>query len=163
MVYYKTKKNRREEERPLLIVLLGVDSHQVLTYNKPLQWVLKANHAFVFWVTTPHRRGFFSLIFAHYHMYSRILGESDGDRKFFWEFDPGSGWTLAACLKHASRTERYFVARQIVDQWRTGEYKQGTYPKLLDSSSKDGVIRYVDASLKSQDGFGAALFPSACW
>jgi len=23
----------------------------------------------------------------------------------FWEFDPGSGWTLAACLKHASRTE----------------------------------------------------------
>ena len=24
-----------------------------------------------------------------------------------WEFDPGSGWTLAACLTHASRT-RYF-------------------------------------------------------
>ena len=22
-----------------------------------------------------------------------------------WEFDPGSGWTLAACLIHASRTE----------------------------------------------------------
>ena len=25
---------------------------------------------------------------------------------FYWEFDPGSGWTLAACLRHASRTER---------------------------------------------------------
>ena len=23
---------------------------------------------------------------------------------FFGEFDPGSGWTLAACLRHASRT-----------------------------------------------------------
>ena len=25
---------------------------------------------------------------------------------FLWEFDPGSGWTLAACLRHASRTRR---------------------------------------------------------
>ena len=25
---------------------------------------------------------------------------------FFGEFDPGSGWTLAACLRHASRTRR---------------------------------------------------------
>ena len=24
-----------------------------------------------------------------------------------WEFDPGSGWTLAACLTHASRTELF--------------------------------------------------------
>ena len=23
-----------------------------------------------------------------------------------WEFDPGSGWTLAACLTHASRTDK---------------------------------------------------------
>jgi len=22
---------------------------------------------------------------------------------YFWEFDPGSGWTLAACLRHASQ------------------------------------------------------------
>ena len=26
-------------------------------------------------------------------------------RHLTWEFDPGSGWTLAACLTHASRTE----------------------------------------------------------
>ena len=35
----------------------------------------------------------------------------------FGEFDPGSGRTLAACLTHASRTERPFG----VLEWRTGE------------------------------------------
>ena len=30
------------------------------------------------------------------------------DIYFFGEFDPGSGWTLAACLRHASRTRRPF-------------------------------------------------------
>ena len=34
-----------------------------------------------------------------------------------WEFDPGSGWTLAACLTHASRTSRGFGQ----SEWRTGE------------------------------------------
>ena len=29
--------------------------------------------------------------------------------KFFWEFDPGSGWTLAACLKHASHGDPLFL------------------------------------------------------
>ena len=39
---------------------------------------------------------------------------------FDGEFDPGSGRTLAACLTHASRTERpsFFVG---VLEWRTGE------------------------------------------
>ena len=36
---------------------------------------------------------------------------------FDGEFDPGSGRTLAACLTHASRTERPFG----VLEWRTGE------------------------------------------
>ena len=27
----------------------------------------------------------------------------------YWEFDPGSGWTLAACLTHASRTELFWL------------------------------------------------------
>lgn len=35
----------------------------------------------------------------------------------FGEFDSGSGRTLAACLTHASRTERPFG----VLEWRTGE------------------------------------------
>gem|GEM_PF-2760670 len=53
--------------------------------------------------------------------------------------------------------------KKSVNQWRTGEYKQGTHPELSHSSSKDGVIRYVIARLKSQDGSGTALFPSASW
>ena len=39
-----------------------------------------------------------------------------------WEFDPGSGWTLAACLTHASRTELWWnlVIRNLVaDGWVT--------------------------------------------
>ena len=38
---------------------------------------------------------------------------------FFGEFDPGSGRTLAACLTHASRTERLQLAGAL--EWRTGE------------------------------------------
>ena len=46
------------------------------------------------------------------------------DRKFVFlifcgEFDPGSGRTLAACLTHASRTERPKLAWVL--EWRTGE------------------------------------------
>jgi hypothetical protein len=45
-------------------------------------------------------------------------------------------------------------------QWRTGEYKQGTYPKVSHSSSKDGVIRYVDANLKGLTSrFRSGLVP----
>ena len=40
-------------------------------------------------------------------------------RPFCGEFDPGSGRTLAACLTHASRTERPVLA--LVLEWRTGE------------------------------------------
>ena len=32
-----------------------------------------------------------------------------------WEFDPGSGWTLAACLTHASRTKHLVT---IPSGWR---------------------------------------------
>ena len=38
---------------------------------------------------------------------------------FYGEFDPGSGRTLAACLTHASRTERPLLAEVL--EWRTGE------------------------------------------
>ena len=40
-------------------------------------------------------------------------------RPFCGEFDPGSGRTLAACLTHASRTERPQLAGVL--EWRTGE------------------------------------------
>ena len=41
----------------------------------------------------------------------------------FWEFDPGSGRTLAACLTHASRTEVllrwYFSGERVSNAWET--------------------------------------------
>ena len=39
-------------------------------------------------------------------------------KHFIWEFDPGSGWTLAACLTHASRTKHltWFFG------WRSGDW-----------------------------------------
>jgi len=39
---------------------------------------------------------------------------------FVGEFDPGSGRTLAACLTHASRTERPLLLVGVLE-WRTGE------------------------------------------
>ena len=46
---------------------------------------------------------------------------------FIWEFDPGSGWTLAACLIHASRTSSRwwsvlaprFNMERVADGWVT--------------------------------------------
>ena len=36
------------------------------------------------------------------------------------EFDPGSGWTLAACITHSSRTD-WIGSNTDESQWRTGE------------------------------------------
>ena len=41
-----------------------------------------------------------------------------------WEFDPGSGWTLAACLTHASRAKRFWGSLRMeleLTERRTGE------------------------------------------
>ena len=43
---------------------------------------------------------------------------------FFREFDPGSGWTLAACLTHSSRTKHCEWDLRVdftLTEWRTGE------------------------------------------
>ena len=40
----------------------------------------------------------------------------------YGEFDPGSGWTLGACLTHASRTILTFClqnVRKVADGWVT--------------------------------------------
>ena len=42
--------------------------------------------------------------------------------QFFREFDPGSGWTLAACITHSSRTvTRTSVLWSVADGWVTRE------------------------------------------
>ena len=55
----------------------------------------------------------------------------------FGEFDPGSGRTLAACLTHASRTERPFRG------YSSGERVSNTWvicPALRDKLGKLGLI-----------------------
>ena len=55
----------------------------------------------------------------------------------FGEFDPGSGRTLAACLTHASRTER------SLRRYSSGERVSNTWvicPALRDKPGKLGLI-----------------------
>ena len=59
----------------------------------------------------------------------------------FGEFDPGSGRTLAACLTHASRTERpacgYSSGERVSNTWVT-------CPQLWDNFRKRELIPDVD-------------------
>ena len=69
-----------------------------------------------------------SLLFVWFVVVCFLLGLGFS-RPWFWdvvvlkffcgEFDHGSGRTLAACLTHASRTERLQLAGVL--EWRTGE------------------------------------------
>ena len=44
-----------------------------------------------------------------------------GDQLLTWEFDPGSGWTLAACLTHASRTKHFsWFSSGMILLWLSG-------------------------------------------
>src|ERR1700730_10149291 len=55
----------------------------------------------------------------------------------FGEFDPGSGRTLAACLTHASRTER------SLRRYSSGERESNTWvicPAVWDKPGKLGLI-----------------------
>ena len=52
----------------------------------------------------------------------KVLATSVDNIQFFREFDPGSGWTLAACLTHSSRTVTgTSVPWSVADGWVTRE------------------------------------------
>jgi hypothetical protein len=57
-------------------------------------------------------------------MPATAFSSSDGGKanqiNFYGEFDSGSERTLAACLRHASRTGQLGSNTSVV-QWRTGE------------------------------------------
>ena len=62
-------------------------------------------------------------------------------KTLYWEFDPGSGWTLAACLRHASRGIGLFFLRNF--EVRTGKRVSNTLVTYLqdgDSPAKAGLI-----------------------
>ena len=84
---------------------------------------------------------------------------------FVGEFDPGSGRTLAACLTHASRTERPFRG------YSSGERVSNTWvicPALWDKPWKRGLIPNTPCWShglvgESFCGVGWARGLSACW
>ena len=53
---------------------------------------------------------------ASAHSTKSNSGCAEGSSNFFREFDPGSGWTLAACLTHASRTKHLARGRGVLAQ-----------------------------------------------
>ena len=57
------------------------------------------------------------------------------------EFDPGSGQTLAACLRHASRTGSFGF------QWRTGEERVENLPRDGGYHPEMGANTAYDARL----------------
>ena len=60
--------------------------------------------------------------------------------KFFCgEFDPGSGRTLAACLTHASRTERPFACKG----YSSGERVSNTWVICLALRDKPGKLGLI--------------------
>ena len=95
----------------------------------------------------------------------RILPALLGWGFLFGEFDSGSGRTLAACLTHASRTERPFRG------YSSGERVSNTWvicPALWDKPGKLGLIpdrTYWIAwfVVESFCGVGWARGLSACW
>ena len=74
----------------------------------------------------------------------RPFGVGLGLYTFNGEFDPGSGRTLAACLTHASRTERpacgYSSGERVSNTW-------ATCPQLWDNSGKPVLILDIDFCL----------------
>ena len=81
------------------------------------------------------RRGAFSLFLLTTASRGPCLYAFNG------EFDPGSGRTLAACLTHASRTERpacgYSSGERVSNTW-------ATCPQLWDNSGKPVLILDID-------------------
>ena len=59
------------------------------------------------------------------------------------EFDPGSDWTLAACLTHASRTAARGELASPGGEWRTGEYNIGICLRVGDNLRKLKLIPHI--------------------
>ena len=81
----------------------------------------------------------------------RVLGRrgtTRADGQTTEEFDPGSARTLAAWLKHASRTRKP-LRGQV--EWRKGEEYVPTYPQVGDSPGKPGLIPDVVPAVKRRD------------
>ena len=69
---------------------------------------------------------------------------------WFGEFDPGSEWTLAAWLRHASRTGLFNLTLRLIIKHESGKRVRNTWatcPKVWDSSGKLELIPDVARQL----------------
>ena len=51
----------------------------------------------------------------------------DSKKEYHGEFDPGSGWTLAVCLTHASRTRIYPSGERVRNMWESALERRITF------------------------------------
>ena len=91
---YQTKKKRKK----VLTLIKRFDILDLLTWKREQEWSLKTE------------QNVNSLLARIWTNFKKI-------NNFFGEFDPGSGWTLAACLRHASRTRWPFENCVLVQSW----------------------------------------------
>ena len=78
----------------------------------------------------------------------------------FWEFDPGSGRTLAACLTHASRTEqrlRFLLSgERVSNAWGTClSVGDNSWKRLLIPHNADGSHDLTAKDLLLKDGLAS--------
>jgi hypothetical protein len=69
----------------------------------------------------------------------------------FGGFDPGSGLTLAACLRHASRTGCYFVAIQNSASGERVSNTKVTCLRVEHNSEKSELILHILCGRKSTE------------
>ena len=90
---------------------------------------------------------------------------------FYWEFDPGSGRTLAVCLTHASRTRRDGMILRENEILESGERVSNawvTCPMERNSLGKLGVMPYNIVkshgfAIKRSGAIGWTRVPLASW
>ena len=111
--------------------------------------------------------GHFSNVFASFQKNFKkepnqvITGKiTEKDQRYFdrneqtlnWEFDPGSGWTLAACLTHASRAELFQGSFRMELKWLSGGRVSNAWVTCLiqgDNSRKRLLIPHKRTVLHS--------------
>lgn len=70
---------------------------------------------------------------------------------FYGGFDPGSGLTLAACLRHASRTGCYFVAIQNSASGERVSNTKATYLRVEHNPEKSVLILHMLTARKCRE------------
>ena len=76
--------------------------------------------------------------------------------QFFREFDPGSGWTLAACITHSSRTEcsNTLSGGRVSNAWVTclqvgnNSWKRLLIPTIMQSDRMFGLPKHREMCSK---------------